>query len=90
MKQVCSSIFIAVLLLTAAPAARADSVMMSAEWAQGMCEAWNAEPGLTGNLDGWIENDKERGYKLMRIYRRDCPDSPWIQMKTAKTDDGVV
>ena len=83
-----SGIFL--LLLAGAATAQDEPVMMSAAWVQGMCEAWNGEPGLTDNLDGWIKNDKGRGYKLMRIYRRDCPQSPWIEMKIAKSDDGVV
>jgi len=78
------------LLVVPGSPAVAENVMMSAEWAQGMCEAWNGEPGLTDNLDAWIENDEDRGYKLMRIYRRDCPESPSIQMKVARTDAGVV
>lgn len=78
------------LLVLSPLVTHAQTAMMSAGWAEGMCEAWNAEPGLTANLDGWIENDKDRGYKLMRIYRRDCPESPRIEMKVAKTDAGVV
>lgn len=78
------------LLVLVPLAAHAQTAMMSAEWAEGMCEAWNAEPGLTENLESWIENDADRGYKLMRVYRRDCPESPRIELKTAKTDDGVV
>ena len=77
-------------LVAPASIVQAQPALMSAEWVEGMCDAWNAEPGLTQNLDGWIENDRERGYKLMRIYRRDCPESPWVQMKTAKTGDGVL
>ena len=64
--------------------------MMSATWAEGMCEAWNSTDGLTQELDGWIRNDKKRGYKLMRIYRRDCPDSPRIQLKVADQDGAVT
>ena len=80
------------LISLAGPAASQveDPTMMSGSWAEGMCEAWNATDGLTQELGGWIKNDKGRGYKLMRIYRRDCPDSPWIEMKISKTEDGVV
>ena len=77
-------------LVASASIVQAQSALMSAEWVEEMCAAWNAEPELTQNLDGWIENDEERGYKLMRIYRRDCPESPWVQMKIAKNGDGVV
>lgn len=62
----------------AATAASAAPTMMSAEWAKGLCEAWNADPTLTTKLfeSGWIKNDKGRGYKVMQIYRGDCPASP--------------
>lgn len=86
--------WILVLLLIAivAPATGSaeEQVMMSDAWAEGMCEAWNATDGLTQELAGWIRNNKGRGYKLMRIYRRDCPDSPRIEMKISESDDGVV
>jgi putative sterol carrier protein len=92
MRKTATFLLVAALVLAATPAPTiaSEQVMMSDTWAMGMCEAWNSEPGLTENLDKWMSNDKGRGYKLMRIYRRDCPDSPWIEMKISKTDDGVV
>ncbi len=69
-----------------ASAASAAPVMMSAEWAKGMCDAWNAEPILTGKLmeSGWMKNDKGRGYKIMQIYRTECETSPRIEMKVVE------
>ena len=92
MRRIAMFLLAAALVLVAAPAPTiaSEQVMMTDTWAQGMCEAWNGEPGLTEDLDKWMKNDKGRGFKLMRIYRRDCPDSPRIEMKISKTDDGVV
>ena len=59
------------------------AVAMSAAWAQGMCEAWNADATLTGKLveSEWIRNDAGRGFKAMQIYRADCPKSGRIEMQ---------
>jgi putative sterol carrier protein len=72
----------------ASPAAPAQVVFMSAEWAAKACEAWNADPVLTGKLaeSGWIANDAKRGFKVMQIYRKDCKDSPRVEMRIAKKD----
>jgi putative sterol carrier protein len=69
-------------------AAGAAPVMMSAQWVQGLCAAWNADPGLTTQLveSEWIRNDKGRGYKVMQVYREDCPASPRVELKVALRD----
>ena len=61
---------------------------MSADWAKQACDAWNADPVLTGELakSGWIENDAKRGFKVMQIYRTDCPNSPRVEMRVAMKD----
>lgn len=71
-----------------ADAAAAPVVFMSAEWAAKACEAWNADPVLTGKLveSGWVDNDAKRGFKVMQIYRTDCKDSPRVEMRIAKKD----
>ena len=64
-----------VLGLAAVPARAADPapvagpVFMSADWAKQACDAWNADPVLTGELakSGWIENDAKRGFRVMQI-----------------------
>ena len=63
-------------------------VFMSADWAKQACGAWNADPVLTGELakSGWVENDGKRGFKVMQIYRTDCPNSPRVEMRVAKKD----
>ena len=75
-----------VFSLLFASAASAAPVMMSAEWAKGMCDAWNAEPILTNKLveSGWMKNDKDRGYKIMQIYRTECETSPRIELKVVE------
>jgi len=73
------------LLFASATVALAAPVMMSPEYAKGICDAWNAEPILTDKLveSGWMKNDKGRGYKIMQIYRTDCATAPHIEMKVS-------
>ncbi len=63
-------------------------VFMSAEWAKQACDAWNADPVLTGELakSGWAGNDGKRGFKVMQIYRTDCPNSPRVEMRVSLKD----
>jgi putative sterol carrier protein len=65
-----------------------DPVLMSAAWATQACDAWNADPVLTGELatSGWIENDKGRGYKVMQVYRNDCGDKPTAELRVSLKD----
>lgn len=61
---------------------------MSVGWAKLACEAWNAEPVLTGGLaeSGWAKNDAKRGFKLIQIYRSDCPQSARVELRIAEQD----
>jgi len=63
-------------------------VAMSAPWAQAMCNAWNADAGLTDKLveSGWMKNDAGRGFKTMQIYRADCPKSARIELQISLKD----
>jgi putative sterol carrier protein len=74
--------------LATAGAASAEPVLMSAEWAQQACTAWNADPVLPTKLQesGWATNDKKRGYKILRIARTDCASSPMVELKIASKD----
>lgn len=69
-------------IVAAAPA------LMSAEWAQGACAAWNQDPRLTDELkeSGWVANDKGRGFKVMQIFRNECKDAPHAEMRIAEQD----
>ena len=72
----------------AGAAQAADPVLMSADWAKAACEAWNADAVLPVKLQesGWIANDKKRGYKLLRIARKDCESSPKVELRIASKD----
>ena len=69
--------------------AQTPPVAMSAPWAQAMCNAWNADAGLTDKLveSGWMKNDAGRGFKTMQIYRADCPKSARIELQVALKDN---
>lgn len=69
--------------------AQAPAVAMSAPWAQAMCSAWNADATLTDKLveSSWIKNDAGHGFKIMQIYRTDCPSSARIEMQIALKDN---
>ena len=71
-----------------AAGASADPVLMSADWAKAACEAWNADAVLPVKLQesGWAGNDKKRGYKLLRIARKDCEASPRVELRIALKD----
>ena len=77
----------ALLAAGAATAAEAP-VMMTPEWAKGACAAWNANPTLTDKLheSGWVTNDKQRGYKVLHVYRADCPDSARVELRISAKD----
>ena len=56
-----------------------------------------ARPGLAaeshtgeGMSTKWTQNDDDRGYKLLQVYRMDCPDSPRIQLRIADRDGAVT
>ena len=80
------------LALSMAVATQAAPVMMSSEWAQTMCQAWNNEPILTDKLvaSGWLKNDQGRGFKAMQIYRADCEDTPRIELRVAEKNGQAV
>jgi putative sterol carrier protein len=61
---------------------------MSPAWAALACEAWNAEPALTGGLaqSGWARNDAKRGFKVIQIYRADCADSARVELRITEQD----
>ena len=89
MKQSWNSAIGAALLLAAAGAAQAAPLMMSAEWAQDACAAWNREATLTNGLkaSGWTANDANRGYKVIHVYRTDCKGSAPVELRIATTQD---
>ncbi len=81
----CSIAIVAAFLATPA---LANPVLMSGDWTKGLCQAWNAEPVLTGKLaeSGWVKNDKGRGFKVIQIYRTDCGKKPTAEVRIALKD----
>ena len=78
------------ILAIAGDVAMADEmVFMSEPWAAAACEAWNEQEALTGGLGKWMENDLDRGYKVIQIYRLDCEESPRIELRLEDVDGQV-
>lgn len=76
------SLLTASLLAISASGVQAAPAMMSAEWTAQACDAWNKDATLTDGLaDKWIENDKNRGYKIVQMYRTDCGAATKVEMK---------
>jgi len=59
-----------------------EPTFMSSDWAEATCEAWNKSQDLTAGLgeSGWAENNGEKGYKIMKIYRSDCETAPQVEL----------
>lgn len=65
---------------------------MDATWAKQACVAWNADSTLTSGLmdtDGysWAKNNKDRGYKLIQMYRTDCGEASKVQLNITVDGD---
>ena len=54
---------------------------MDQAWAKDMCDAWNKSETLTTGLSKWATNNKDRGYKLIQVYRTQCNEESKIQLK---------
>lgn len=65
-----------------------EVILMNSEWATLTCEAWNGNSTLTEGLaaPGWVANNKDRGYKVLQVYRTDCDASPWVELHIADQD----
>jgi putative sterol carrier protein len=87
-----STLLLAALATTFAGAAAAQPVLMSPEWAQAACLAWNRDAVLTDKLaeSGWVKNDKGRGYKVMQVFRTDCGEKPTAEMRIALKSDKAM
>lgn len=65
-----------------ASTAHAAPAMMSTEWTAQACDAWNKDAALTTGLaDKWIKNDKDRGHKIIHLYRTDCGEATKTEMR---------
>lgn len=81
------SLLAASMLAISATGAHAAPALMSAEWTAQACDAWNKDEALSDGLaDKWIKNDKDRGYKIVQMYRTDCGDKYITEMKIVAKD----
>jgi len=72
---------------------QAGAVMLSEEWGKSACEVWNNDKVLTEGLfeSGWVENYRVgKDFRIIEVYRKDCPDSPHIQLKFRPEDNKAV
>jgi len=63
---------------------------MDKTWAKNMCDAWNKSDTLTTGLGKWSTNNKDRGYKLIQIYRTQCNTESKIQLNIINKDGKAV
>lgn len=86
MKKISTISAVAMMLLS--QAAVATPVLMSGEWGAAACDAWNANPTLTGDLaeSGWADNDGGKGFKVLQVYRSDCSDAATTELRVSLQD----
>jgi putative sterol carrier protein len=84
-----SALAVCALAGCAAGPLAAQPALMSAEWAQGACEAWNRDAALTDPPveTGWVKNDKGSGFKVMHVFRKDCGAAPTAELRIALKGD---
>ena len=72
------------ILLSAVTIGLTSSAMatefMDKTWAKNTCDAWNKNSTLISGLADWAKNNKDRGYKLIQIYRTQCGTKSKIQL----------
>ena len=90
--KIPSALFVLVAHAAIAGPAAAQQALMSSEWAQAACNAWNQDPVLTDKLveSGWVKNDKGRGYKVMQVFRTDCGAKATAELRIALKDGKAV
>lgn len=59
---------------------------MDKTWAKNTCDAWNKNSTLKSGLAEWATNNKDRGYKLIQIYRTQCGTKSKIQLNIVNKD----
>lgn len=66
--------------------------MMSVAYIGQFCDAWNADELMTKGLadSEWVDNDGDKGFKIIQLYRLDCPDSPHVEMQFERQDDKAI
>ncbi len=71
---------------------QAATPLMSSEWGEAACEAWNNNVTLTEELGGetWAENNGGKGYKIMQVYRMDCNEAPTAELQISNQDGKAI
>ena len=66
--------------------------LMSIEYIKQFCDAWNADELMTKGLadSEWVDNDGDKGFKIIQLYRNDCPDSPHVEMQFERQDNKAM
>ncbi len=66
--------------------------MMSVEYISQFCDAWNADELMTQGLadSEWVDNDGDKGFKIIQLYRNDCADSPRVEMQFERQDNKAI
>jgi putative sterol carrier protein len=75
------------------PAGSGDTpIYMSVGYIKKFCQAWNDDELLTTGLANseWIDNDGDKGFKIIQLYRRDCPDSEPVEMQFERKDNKAM
>lgn len=79
---------VSIFLIIFSTMVKAEPVLMSADWAEQACVAWNEDPTLTDKLyeSDWVKNNLERGYKVIILYRTDCTKSKRAELKISEAE----
>ena len=63
---------------------------MDATWAKNTCDAWNKSSTLKSGLAEWSTNNKDRGYKLIQIYRTQCGAKSKVQLNIVNKNGKAI
>ena len=80
-------ILTALSLLAVSSTLSAAPVFMSTDWAKQACDGWNQSGPLSKGLaKDWIDNNADRGHKVIHIYRSDCAESKPVELTISKAE----
>jgi len=67
-------------------------VLMSEAWVKAACDKWNEDELLTDGLAAseWVDNDGDKGYKVMHLSRKDCESSAAVEMQFERKDNKAI
>lgn len=65
--------------------------LMSPDWADKACKAFNSNPILTGELSkDWVNNHGGKGFKVVQLYRTDCGIKTKVEMRIVAKDGKAI